>query len=110
MSGLRSHGDLLAGGERLDDIHIERIAVGSRLLRAVEYADTLDRLGQYSRQVFYREGTEQVYGHHARFLAFGIQVIDRLLQRLGHRAQRYDHVLRRLRSTVVGERLVGRGP
>ena len=99
-------GNLLAVGKSLHDIHIERIAIGSRLLRAVEHADTLHRFGQHGGQVFYGEGTEQMYGHHARLLAFGIQVIDRLLQRFGHRTHG-DHHAVGIRSAVVGKRFIG---
>ena len=47
-----------------------------------------------------------MYGYHARLLAFGIQVIDRLLQRFGHRTHG-DHHAVGIRSAVVGKRFIG---
>ena len=94
-----------AGCERLDDIQVEGIAVGSRLLRAVEHADALHALGKHSHQVFHRERTVEVYGDDTHLLAFGRQIIDRLLEGLGHRTHRNDDVLGIL-GTVIDERLV----
>ena len=94
-----------AGGERLHDIHIQRVAVGSRLLRAVEHADALHALGKHGHQVFHRERAVEVHGHYTHLFALGHQVVDRLLDGLGHRTHGDDHVLGVLRA-VVDERLV----
>ena len=98
-------GNLLARGERLDHVQIERIAVGSRLLGTIEHADALHSLGQHGAEVFHREGTVEVYGHHTHLPATGVQVVDRLFERLGHRTHRHDDMLGILR-TVIDERLV----
>ena len=46
-----------------------------------------------------------MYGDNAHFLAFGTQVIDRLLDRLGHRTHRDDDILG-IGIAIVNERLV----
>ena len=59
-------------GERLHDIQIQRVAVGSRLLGAVEHADALHSLGQHGASRYFTEnGTVEVYGHHTHLSAAG---------------------------------------
>ena len=94
-----------AGCECLDNVQVEGVSVGSRLLRTVEHADTLHALGKHRHQVFHRERTVEVYGDDTHLLALGRQVIDRLFDGLGHRPHRNDDVLGIL-GTVIYERLV----
>ena len=94
-----------AGCKSLDDVQVERIAVGSRLLRAVEHADALHALGKHSHKVFHRERTVEVYGDDTHLLALRDQVVDRLLDSLGHRTHGDNHVLGILGS-IIYERLV----
>ncbi len=94
-----------AGGESLHHVEVERIAVGSRLLGAVQHADALHAFGQHLHHVFHREGTVEVNGHDTHLPAFGVQVIDRLLEGLGHRTHR-DHDVLGVCGSVVYERLV----
>ena len=92
--------------EGLDDVHIQRVAVGAGLLGAVEDGDGLhvlhQALGHSLHQVFHAEGAVQVDGHAAGLLALGVEVIHHGLDGLGHRAHSHDDVLGIL-GTVVGE-------
>ena len=97
--------NILAVGECLDDIQVERVAVGSRFLRTVEHADALHRFGQHLAQVFHRERAVEVYRHDAHLPATGVQVVDRLPEGFGHRPHR-DHDVLGVRSSVIYERLV----
>ena len=97
--------NILAVGECLDDIQVERVAVGTRFLRTVEHADALHRFGQHLAQVFHRERAVEVYRHDAHLPATGVQVVDRLPEGFRHRPHRHDDMLG-IFCPVVYERLV----
>ena len=73
-------------------VEVERLALGSRLLRAVEHADSFDARGQHVEEIFLREGTVEVYGHQTHLATLLRQVVDRLLDGLRHRAHGHDDV------------------
>ncbi len=88
------------------DVEQERLAIGTRLLGAVEYADALDRRGQHFEQILRREGAVEVYGNDTHLATLSRQVVDALLDSLGNRAHSDDYMLGIL-GTVIGKGLVG---
>ena len=99
-------GDVLAGSEGLHHVEVEGVAVGSGFFRAVQHADALHALGNHLAEILHRERTVEMHRYHADLLALCIQVIDRLLERLGYGAHGHDDPLG-IGGAVVGERLVG---
>ena len=93
--------NLLAVEHRLH-VHIERLALGTRLLRAVQHANLLHRSGNHVEEILLREGTIEVYGDKTHLLALLAQIVDRLLDGLRNRTHGNNHVLG-LGVTVVNE-------
>ena len=96
--------NLLAVEHRLH-VHIERLALGTGLLRAIQHANLLHRSGNYIEEILLREGTIEVYGDKTHLLALSAQVVDRLLDGLRNRTHGNNHVLG-LGVTVVNERSI----
>ena len=84
-------------------VEVQRLALGTRLLRAVEYGDALHGLGHGSQQVLHRERTIEVDSHHTNLLTLSYEVVDSLAGSLGGRTHEDDDALGILGSVVVEE-------
>ena len=91
--------------ECIYDIEVQRLAICSRLLCAVQNADCLNCLRQYVEEIFCREWTVEMNGDNTHLLATLVQEINALTQSLGYRAHCYNYAVSVL-SSVVNERLV----
>ena len=87
------------------DVEVERLALSTRLLRAVEHGDALHGLRQRLAQVIDRERTIEVDSHHTDLLALLHQVVDALAGRLRGRTHEDDDVLG-IGSAVVVEEVI----
>ena len=78
----------IASRERRDDLEVERLADGARLLRAVEDRDRPHRRRQGGDDLLGRERLEEADAQHPDPLAGGDERVDGLLDRAGGRAHR----------------------
>ncbi len=86
--------------EGILDVEVQRLAVGSGLLGAVQNGNLLDGLGNSSQQVLHRERTIEVYADHTYLLAVGVQVVDSLAGSVGSRTHEDNHAVGILGSVV----------
>ena len=100
-------GDAVAAlnGQRVHDIHVQRLADGTGLLGAVEHGDLLHRLGQGGHELLGDEGAVQTHLHEAHLLAVGVEVVDDLLGHVANGAHSHDDAVG-VRGAVVVEQLV----
>ena len=82
-------------------IEVQRLALGARLLRAIEHRDLLDGFRQLLQEVLHGERAVEMHVQQADLLALSIQVIHNLLRRLADGAHRDDHAIGILRAIVV---------
>jgi hypothetical protein len=92
--------------QRGQDVEVQRLAGGARLLRAVEDGDPAGARGQRRQEVLDRERAEEANLHHSDALAARGQPLDGLTGRLGPGAHHHQHVLG-LGMAAVPERAVG---
>ena len=100
---------ILAAIEAVFHVEVERLAVGTRLLRTIKYGDALCRLWHCSQEVLSRERTIKVYGYHADFLAVSYEVIDGLTRSLRNGAHSDDDAVSILCSVIVEEAVFATG-
>ena len=86
-------------------VQIHRLTHAAGLLGAVQHRDFLHRGGQSGGEVLHGEGAVQVDLQQAHLPALLVEVVHRLLHRLGGGAHDHDDFLRVLRAVVV-EKLV----
>ena len=86
-------------------VQIQRLAHAAGLLGAVQHRDFLHRGGQSGGEVLHGEGAVQVDLQQAHLPALLVEVVHRLLHRLGGGAHDHNDFLRVLRAVVV-EKLV----
>ena len=91
--------------EAVLDVHIQRFAIGTRLLRAVQHSDALGCLGHSSQEVLGGERTVEVNSYEAHFLAFGRQVVNNLADGFRYRTHSDDDALG-IGSTIVVEQAI----
>ena len=89
--------------EGILNVEIQRLAICSRLLRAVKHSNTLHSLGNRSKQMLNRERTIEVNGDHTNLLAVGVQVVDSLASCICSAAHEDDHAVSILCSVVREE-------
>ena len=65
-------------------IEVERFAVGTGFLSAVEHSDALASLGHSCKEVLNRERTVEVYADHTHLFALGVEVVDGFAGSLGY--------------------------
>ena len=94
-----------AFGKRRDDVLVERLADGARLLRAVEHGDRLHRLRQRGDEGLHVERPVQPHRDEADLLARGDQPGHRFARGADARAHLHDHALG-IRRAVVPEQAV----
>ena len=94
-----------APGEGHGDVEEERLADGAGLLGPVEDRDLLDGLGQGGVERLGVEGPVQAHLDQTQLGALGVQVVDRLLGRLGAGAHHDDDLLG-IRGAEVIEQVV----
>ena len=90
-----------------DDVLIERLADGTRLLGAVEDGNLLDGRGKGGHEVLDRPGTIQADLHEADLLAIGVEVVDDLLEGVAEGAHADDHAVGVCRAVVVEQVVAG---
>ena len=93
---------VLLSVEGILHVEVERFAVSSWLLSAVEDSNALNRLWNSCEETFYREWAIEVYRHHTVLLAVGVCVVDGFASGLCSRAHEDDAVGSVL-SSVVSE-------
>ena len=94
-------------GERVQNVHVQRLADAARLLRAIEHGDLLHRLGKRRYELARHERTVQAHLHKAHLLAVGVEVVDDLLGHVAERAHGNDHAVGVGRAVVVEQLVVG---
>ena len=90
-------------------VEVQRLAVGSGFLGAVEHSDALCSLGDSGKEVLCRERTIQVYGYETYLLALGAEVVDSFLSGFCHRAHCDDNAIGFGISVVVEETVLTSG-
>ena len=105
VAAAHDEGSVLLAVEGVDDVEEEGLAVGAGLLGAVEDGDALHGGGDGLHEVLHGEGTVEVNGHEADFLALGGEGVDGLLGGLGDGAHGDDDALG-IGGAVVVEELV----
>ncbi len=97
-------GDVAARlAQRRDDVEVERIADGARLLRAVEHGERAHARGERPRERGHVEWPVEPDLEHAHALAARAEPVGGLLRRLRARAHEDDDALRVGRAGVVEE-------
>ena len=81
-------------------VEVQRLAVGTGLLRAVEHGDALHALGNAGEQVLHAERTIEVNADHTHLLAVGVQVVDSLAGSIGSGTHQDNHAISILSSIV----------
>ncbi len=87
------------------DVEVERLAIGTRLLGAVEDSDCLDGLRNSGEETLDREWAIEVYAYHADLLTLLCHVVDGLAGGLGCRTHEDDDAVG-IGSAIVCEGLV----
>ena len=87
------------------NVKVQRLADGARLLRSVEHGDGLNGFRKHVKQVLCNERSVKVNLNKANLLAGCYEVIDNLFDGLTDRAHSDDDLLR-IRSAIVVEGLV----
>ena len=82
-------------------IEVQRLALGTRLLRTVKHGDLLHGFRQLLQEVLHGERTIEMDIQQADLLALGVQVIHNLLRRLADGAHRDNHALGVFCTVVV---------
>ena len=95
----------VAFGHGGDNVLIERLARGARLLCAVQHADDLGGGGKRLEKVIHREGAEEAHLDEAHLLALPCQVLNRVFSRTTARAHHDENALG-IRCTLVVKEVV----
>ena len=90
-------------------VEVQRLAVGTGLLCAVEDGDLLHALGNAGEQVLHAERTIEVNRDHTNLLALSVQVVDSLAGCIGGRTHEDDHAVSILSSVVREEVILAAG-
>ena len=94
-------------GKSGDNIQVERLALGARLLGAVEDSDLLRGLRDRGDQLVRTPRTVQANLDQADLFAVRVEVIDNFLCYVADRAHRDDHAVSIRRAVVVEQLVVG---
>ena len=94
-------------GERVQNVHVQRLAHAARFLRAVEHGDLLHRLGKSLHELARHKRAVQAHLHKAHLLTVGVEVVDDLLGHVAERAHGHDHAVGVERTVVVEQLVVG---
>ena len=94
-------------GQAGDDVQIEGLALGARLLGAVEHRDGLTCLGDGGEQLVRAPGAVQADLDEADLLAVGVQVVDDFLGHVADGAHGDDDAVGVRGAVVVEELVVG---
>ena len=92
-------------GQARHDVHVQGLAQGAGLLRAVEHSDGLTCRRDGGQQLVRAPGPVQPDLHEADLLAVGVQVVDDFLGHVADGAHRNDDAVG-VRGAVVVEQLV----
>ena len=103
------HGSVGDAGvcQRGDNVQIKRLALGARLLGAVEDSNLLCGLRDRSEQLVRTPRTVQADLDQADLFAVRVEVIDNFLCYVADRAHRDDHAVSIRRAVVVEQLVVG---
>ena len=103
------HGEVGAASliECGDNVLVERLANGTRLLGAVHDGDLLDGRGEHVDKVLDGERTEQTDLDQADLLTMSVEVIDDLFEHVAERTHADDDAIGILGAIVVEQAVVG---
>ena len=90
-----------------DDVLVERLADGTRLLGTVHDGDLLDGLGENVDEVLDGERTEQTNLDKADLLAVSVEVVDDFLEHVAEGAHAHDDAVGIGSAVVVEQAVIG---
>ncbi|GBE29119.1 hypothetical protein BMS3Bbin04_00128 [bacterium BMS3Bbin04] len=99
----------VTGINRLNDVHVERLATGARLFGAVEDADCLDRLRQCGEECFQRERAIEADVQHADLLTLLHHIFNSFQRSFNGGTHQHDDILSVFRAVILDEVILTSG-